>query len=135
MRFFASKKVKPVQLVLPTHATIVGGIGPLVSSVAQQVGFNGASLDDLATSVTRLSQALITAAYGDDPSRIFHMIIIPERGQVTVRVSDHGTPLDFSGGSLQSDPRFEEALRGMDMVSHELGERGGNVITVTKRVE
>ena len=135
VRFFASKKLKPVQLVLPTHSTIVDGVGSLVSSVAKHVGFNGASLEKLATSITRLSRELIAAVYGDDPSRIFHMIIIPERGQVTVRVSDHGTPLDLAGGSLQNDPRFEEALRGMDMVSHELGERGGNVITVTKRVE
>jgi anti-anti-sigma factor len=134
VRFFASKKMKPIQLVLPTNADIVKSIEPLVASVAGQIGFNGDSPSALAGAVSNTASNMLSSAYGQDQSRIFHMIIIPGKQQITVRLSDHGNPLQFEGGAVQSDSRFAEAVQLMDMVKHENGDRGGNVLTMTKRV-
>lgn len=134
VRFFASKKIKPIQLVLPTDERIVGGVGQLVVNAAQQAGFNGQSMNALSNAVTEACRNFIQVAYGQDTSSIFHMIIIPENGQLTVRISDHGQTFQFEGGSLQSDPRFASAVKEMDLVAHTSGQRGGNIITMTKRV-
>ena len=134
VRFVASKKMKPVKLTLPTIPSVVEGIGPLLAAMAQQIGFNGQSAHDLAASVTGMCREVICATCGNDPTQIFHVNIVPEHQQLTVRLSGQGKPIRPVGGNLQSDPRFEQVLRTMDRVNLDAGAQGGNVIMMTKRV-
>jgi len=133
VRFLASKKMKPVKLTLPAIPSVVEGIGPLLTAMAQQVGFNGQSVHDLAASVTDMCREVISATCGNDPTQIFHLNIVPEHQQLTIRLSGQGKPIQPVDGNLQTDPRFEQVLRTMDSVNLYAGGQGGYVITLTKR--
>jgi anti-anti-sigma factor len=134
VRFFASKRIKPVQLTLPCSPDIVGGIGELVGSVAKHAGFNGQTIQEISEAVKSACVNVVERACGSDVSMIFHLIMIPDGEQLTVRISDHGKALDFGAGGIDSDAGFRPAVQTMDTVDLKPNPKGGNILTLTKHV-
>jgi len=135
VRFFASKRIKPVQLTLPCSVEIVSGISALVGSVAKHAGLGGDAAAKVSDAVRSACVNIVQRACGGDIGMIFHLIMIPDGDQLTVRISDHGKTLDFgSSGGIESDAGFRPVLQVMDSVDLKPNPKGGNILTLIKHV-
>jgi anti-sigma B factor antagonist len=131
-RFFAPKGARPVSVSLPAKAELLDGIGPLVESAVRDAGFNGATVRAIRTAVVSAGKSIIELAYSGDSSSSIHVLIVPEESEITIRMSDYGSPIPSSGGVPQGGG-FGEIEKLMDTVQVKPNPKGGNLITMTKR--
>jgi anti-sigma B factor antagonist len=134
MKFFASRRSKPIEVSLPAVPQLASSVTSLVSGAARQVGFDGESAEALAGAVAQACTTVAEHACGNDPNAIFHMLILPNGRQLTVKISDYGTPLEFPPQGPAADARFGEVAKVME-VEHAPNPAGGNLFTLTKSLD
>ncbi len=134
MKFFASRRAKPIEISLPAVADLAGGVSGLVDRVARQVGFKKVAAGKLAGAVAAACQSVAEHACGNDPNAIYHMLIVPNGQQLTVKISDYGTPLEFPPQGPAADARFGEVAKLLE-IEHAMNPAGGNLFTLTKKSE
>ncbi len=134
MKFFASRRAKPIEVSLPAVADLAQGVTGLVDGAARQVGFKKSQAGKLASAVASACQSVAEHACGNDPNAVFHMVIVPNGRQLTVKISDYGTPLEFPPQGPSADARFGEAAKLLE-IEHALNPAGGNLFTLTKSAE
>jgi len=134
MKFFASRRAKPIEVSLPAVPELASGVTSLVDGAARQAGFAEEEAGKLASAVAEACRSVAEHACGNDPNSVFHMLIVPNGKQLTVKISDFGTPLEFSPQGPSSDARFGPVSAVLD-VEHAQNPAGGNLFTLTKSVE
>jgi anti-anti-sigma factor len=133
VRFFASKKSQPIEIAVPCNKDLLPGVGQLVGTCAQALGFPGNTSQTVAQAVNTACGNVVDLAYGGDPSGVFHVLVIPNGKTLTINIADHGKPFDFGpGGSIYADQRFAGVVGAMDTVEHRVNPRGGNLLTFIK---
>lgn len=135
VRFFASKKSRPIEVNLPCNKDLLDGVGNLAGRCAETLGFNGNTADTISSAVKCACQNVIDLAYNDDPSQVVHLQIVPNGSTLTIKIADHGKPFEFGGGSIHADERFSALINTMDTVEHRPNPRGGNLLTLIKVLE
>jgi anti-anti-sigma factor len=136
VRFFASKKSRPIEISLPCNKDLVTGVGQLAGRCAESLGFPDRVSQAVSSAVRDACQNVIDLAYGGDANNVFHLLIVPNGKTLTVRIADHGKSFDFSAaGSIYGDKRFASVVGAMDTVEHRLNPRGGNLLTLIKVLE
>ena len=134
IKFFASRRAKPIEVTLPAVPQLAGSVTSLVRGAARQVGFDDRNSGQLADAVAQACTTVAEHACGNDPNAVFHMLILPNGRQLTVKISDYGTPLEFPPQGPSADARFGDVARVME-VEHAANPAGGNVFTLTKSLE
>jgi anti-sigma B factor antagonist len=134
MKFFASRRAKPIEVSLPAVAQLAGGVSSLVDGAARQVGFAEDQAAKLADAVADACRSVAEHACGNDPNAIFHMLILPNGRQLTVKISDYGTFLEFPPQGPSADARFGSVAEVLE-VEHAQNPAGGNLFTLTKSLE
>jgi anti-sigma regulatory factor (Ser/Thr protein kinase) len=134
MKFFASRRAKPIEVSLPAVSQLAGGVTSLVDGAARQVGFDESTASQLAEAVAQACKSVAEHACGNDPNAVFHMLILPNGRQLTVKISDYGTPLEFPPQGPAADARFGSVAKLLS-VEHAQNPAGGNLFTLTKSVE
>jgi anti-anti-sigma factor len=130
VRFFASKKGRPIELSVPCNKDFLGGVLEMTKKTAEVLGFDGSSVS---AAVETVCEQVIDQAYGGDSTFSFHMAIVPNGNTLTIKIADHGKPFDFgSAGSIQGDKRFTSVIDNMDTVEHRVNPKGGNYLTLVK---
>ena len=132
VRFFASKKAKPVEITLPARPATIMGIAGLVESVAKHVGFDGELVKRIADAVKTACLNVALYAYDNEESGLIHCLLQPDAGRLIVRISDHGKAVSIEGGNVSSDERFAEVTRVMDSVEYVANPKGGNIFRLVK---
>ncbi|MCY3020169.1 MAG: anti-sigma factor antagonist [Planctomycetota bacterium] len=133
VRFFASKKARPISISLPCNLQVASGAAVLAAKCAESLGFNGNSADVISKAVTAACKNVIERAYDNDANSIFHMLIVASSSALTIKIADYGKPFDFGpSGTIQGDSRFAAVVSSMDTVEHRPNPRGGNLLTLIK---
>jgi hypothetical protein len=133
VRFFASKRGKPITISLPCNPQVAKNIADLAGKCAETVGFNGNSAEVISAAVVAACANVIERAYENDINNVFHMVIVPNGSSLTIKIADYGKAFDFGpGGSIHADSRFSAVVQAMDTVEHRINPRGGNVLTLIK---
>ncbi len=134
MKFFASRRAKPIEVSLPAVPEFAAAVTSLVDGAARQVGFADGVASELADAVANACKSVAEHACGNDPNAVFHMLIVPNGKQLTVKISDYGTALDFPPQGAAGDARFASVAEVLS-VEHAQNPAGGNLFTLTKSVE
>ncbi|HEY3321057.1 MAG TPA: anti-sigma factor antagonist [Planctomycetota bacterium] len=133
VRFFASKKGRPISVTLPCNPQVADGVAALAGRCAESLGFNGNSADVISNAVSTACKNVIERAYDNDPNSIFHLLIVPNGSSLTVKIADYGKPFDFGpAGTIHGDLRFSVVVNSMDTVEHRPNPKGGNLLTLIK---
>ena len=133
VRFFASKKARPISVSLPCKPDLANSVAELAGKCAESVGFNGNSAEVISQAVSTACQNVIERAYNSDTNKILHLMIQPNGTALTIKIADYGKALDFGpGGNISGDSRFASVLEAMDTVEHRANPRGGNLLTLIK---
>jgi anti-sigma regulatory factor (Ser/Thr protein kinase) len=133
VRFFATTKGPPIEVNFPGRKELLPGIGLLAGQCAQGMGFDADTISAVAGAVEATCAQVVELAYGNDASRLIHMVIMPNENALTVRIADQGRTFDFGdAGSIQGDPRFSGVIGAMDTVEHRSNPRGGNLVTLIR---
>jgi hypothetical protein len=131
MKFFASRRAKPIEVSLPAVPQLAAGVGSLVDGAARQVGFSENDAASMGAAAAQACTVVAEHACGNDPNAIFHMLILPNGRQLTIKISDYGTPLEFPPQGPAADARFGEVAKVL-AVEHAQNPAGGNLFTLTK---
>jgi anti-sigma regulatory factor (Ser/Thr protein kinase) len=131
MKFFASRRAKPIEVSLPAVPHLAVGVSSLVDGAARQVGFAEGDAAKLGEAVAKACTSVAEHACGNDPNSIFHLLIVPNGRQLTVKISDYGTPLEFPPQGPSADARFGDVAKVLE-VEHAQNPAGGNLFTLTK---
>ena len=99
-----------------------------------QIGLSNGNAGELAQAVANACQVVAEHACSNDPNSVYHVIIVPNGKQMTVKISDYGTPLEFPAGGPAADARFRDAARVLE-VEHALNPAGGNLFTLVSKTE
>ena len=130
VRFFASKKGRPIELSVPCNKDFLGGVLEMTKKTAEVLGFDG---DSVSSAVETVCEQVIDQAYGGDSTYSFHMAIVPNGNTLTIKIADHGKPFEFgSAGNIHGDKRFSSVIENMDTVEHRVNPKGGNYLTLVK---
>jgi anti-sigma regulatory factor (Ser/Thr protein kinase) len=133
VRFFASKKGRPISVSLPCNPDVAEGVAELAGKCAASAGFNGNSAEVISNAVSTACRNVIERAYDNDSNNVFHMLIVPNGSSLTIKIADYGKPFDFGpGGSIHADSRFSAVVSAMDTVEHRPNPKGGNLLTLIK---
>jgi anti-sigma regulatory factor (Ser/Thr protein kinase) len=133
VRFFASKKARPVSISLPSNISVAAGAADLAARYAEGLGFNGNSAEVISRAVTAACKNVIELAYDNDANNVFHVLITAAGEALTIRIADYGKSFDFGpSGSIQGDARFADITGSMDTVECRPNPRGGNLLTMIK---
>jgi anti-anti-sigma factor len=133
VRFFASKKSKPISISLPSNPGVADSVAELAGKCAEALGFNGNSATIISTAVSAACKNVIERAYENDANNTFHMLIVPNGSSLTIKIADYGKPFDFGpSGTIQGDSKFSPVVDSMDTVEHRPNPRGGNLLTMIK---
>ena len=133
VRFFASKKSKPISISLPSNPSVADSVAVLAGKCAEALGFNGNSAETISSAVSNACKNVIERAYDNDVNNTFHMLIVPNGSSLTIKIADYGKPFDFGpSGTIQGDTRFQLVIKNMDTVEHRPNPRGGNLLTMIK---
>jgi anti-anti-sigma factor len=133
VRFFASKKSKPISISLPSNPGVAESVAELAGKCAEALGFNGNSAEVISTAVNAACKNVIERAYDNDANNTFHMLIVPNGSSLTIKIADYGKPFDFGpSGTIQGDSKFSPVINSMDTVEHRPNPRGGNLLTLIK---
>ena len=133
VRFFASKKGKPISVSLPCNQKMADGVAELAGKCAESLGFNGNSAEVISGAVSSACKNVIERAYDNDANSVFHLLIVPNGTALTIKIADYGKPFDFgSAGTIQGDSRFSAVVSAMDTVEHRPNPKGGNLLTMIK---
>jgi anti-sigma B factor antagonist len=133
-KFFAPKKARPVSVSLPAQPALLETLGPLIEGVARQAGFNGATVGAIANAVVAATKGVAQLAYAGDASSAIHLLIVPEDSGFTICLSDYGKPIAAGPSGAPQGGNFEQVSRMMDTVQIRPNPKGGNLITLTKRL-
>jgi len=134
LKFFASRRAKPIELSLPAVPLLAEGVAGLVEGAARQVGFVDGAAKDAGQAVRDACLAVAEHACGNDPNAVYHVIIIPNGKQLTVKISDYGTPLEFPAAGPAGDERFKKVAKALEL-EHALNPAGGNLFTLVSKLE
>lgn len=133
VRFFASKKGRPISVSLPCNPKVAQGVAELAGKCAESLGFNGNSAEVISNAVVTACKNVIERAYDSDANNVFHLLIVPNGSSLTIKIADYGKPFDFGpSGTIHSDSRFAAVINSMDTVEHRPNPRGGNLLTLIK---
>lgn len=133
LKFFASRRAKPIELCLPAVSVLADGVVGLVESAARQVGFAEGPAREAGDAVREACLAVAEHACGNDPNTVYHVIIIPNGKQLTVKISDYGTTLEFPTSGPAGDERFKKVAKVLE-VEHALNPAGGNLFTLVSKL-
>ena len=133
IRFFSSKKQKPVEVVLPCDEEIAIGAGDLAASCARAAGFNGEAADQIAEAVTESCINVIERALENGRGEVFHMLIKTSKQGLIIRLADSGKTLQFTDSDITKDEQFGAVVDRMDTVEHTDNGGIGNLITLTRK--
>jgi anti-anti-sigma factor len=135
VRYFASKKSQPVRLIIPCSRELLPGMAALARQCALTVGFPEDAAHGVGEAIRLTCENIIERSFQNNVSQVFHALICPNGAALTVKFSDHGRPLDFSGGGIHADPGFAPVIELMDTVEHRPHPKGGNLLTLIKLVD
>jgi len=134
LKFFASRRAKPIELSLPAVPILAEGVQGLVDSAARQMGFADDTAGEVAKAVRGACLAVVEHSCSNDPNSVYHVIIVPNGKQLTVKISDYGTPLEFPAAGPSADARFREVAKVVE-IEHALNPAGGNLFTLVSKLE
>jgi hypothetical protein len=134
LKFFASRRAKPIEVSLPAVPQFAEGLAGLIGGAARQMGFADSRAEAAAQAIRAACLVVAEHACGNDPNSVYHVIIIPNGKQLTVKISDYGTPLEFQASGPAGDARFREITKAL-AVEHALNPAGGNLFTLVSTLE
>lgn len=134
LKFFASRRAKPIELSLPAVPILAEGVEGLVDSAARQMGFADNAAGKVAKAVRGACLAIVEHSCSNDPNSVYHVIIVPNGKQLTVKISDYGTPLEFPAAGPSADARFRDVAKVVEL-EHALNPAGGNLFTLVSKLE
>jgi anti-sigma B factor antagonist len=134
LKFFASRRAKPVELSLPASPGLADALQGLIGGVARQMGLSKELSGEVAQAVSNACGIVAEHACSNDPNSVYHVILVPNGKQLTVKISDYGTPLEFPAGGPAADARFRETAKVLE-VEHALNPAGGNLFTLISKPE
>ena len=134
LKFFASRRAKPVEISLPATPGLAEAMQGLIGRVARQMGFPEDGAGEVAQAVSSACQVVAEHACSNDPNAVYHVIIVPNGKQLTVKISDYGTPLEFPAGGPAADARLRGVTKVLE-VEHALNPAGGNLFTLVSKLE
>jgi anti-sigma regulatory factor (Ser/Thr protein kinase) len=133
--FLPRRKAMPLQLSLNFSSECTQGLVEFVKLVSMQAGFQDGQSTALLGAVKSTVDAILQHAYGGNDNNIYHVMVVTAESEIELRFADYGNTI--SADKTGSDGRhvFDAARSVMDKFELKSHPKGGNVLTLAKKVK
>lgn len=117
---------QPIELTLTCQPQSVAAFRQFVGALPTWEGYSDAEREQLEEAIGEVCQAIHQQAYDGDDNGSLHVLILRRDDSISLRLADHGKPLDRSA--------FPLAAEFMTEFEHRPHPARGNILKMTKRV-
>ena len=128
--FLPRQKTIPVQLTLNFTPECTDGFLEFVRCMAAKVGFNDGGVEEVRSVAKDTVETIRKHAYGGNEKNVYHVLLLSREEEIELRFADYGQSLNSGKGDL-----FGGQRKKMDRVELKHHPRGGNVVTLSKKVK
>ncbi len=133
--FLPRRKAMPLQLSLNFSSECTQGLIEFVKIVAHQAGFQDGSATDLVGAVKNAVDSILQHAYGGNDNNIYHVMLVTADQEIELRFADYGSSISPEKTGSDGKPVFGLARSVMDKFELKSHPKGGNVLTLAKKVK
>lgn len=128
-QFYSRKKADPLQMKLTCTEECYTGLSYFIAVIAKRIGFSADVIRNIQAAITEVCSQVIEHAYDNAQHESYNVLISPSSTQLEIKIADYGKAVP------QNDPRFFAQARSvMDEFEHKQHPKGGNVVTLVKRL-
>ncbi|MDP7035232.1 MAG: STAS domain-containing protein [Planctomycetota bacterium] len=127
VQFFHRSKSAPLQMRLACTDECLEGLGEFVAVLARRIGFDPSEVSSMKETLASIGREIIEKAYGNEPNQSYQVVISPSSTEIRIQFADHGQ-------FLEGNQVFSSVGQAMDTFDHKRHPKGGNVVTLTKRI-
>jgi anti-anti-sigma factor len=128
--FLPRQRSFPVQLSLNFSAECIEGLLEFVRRMSQKSGFSPGGISEIQSAVKDTVEAIRKHAYGGNDNNVYHVLLLSVDSELELRFADYGASLNGEKGDL-----FGGVRRAMDRFEVKSHPKGGNVLTLSKKVK
>lgn len=133
--FLPRRKAMPLQLSLNFSSECTQGLIEFVKLVAHQAGFQDGPAQDLVGAVKSTVDSILQHAYGGNDNNIYHVMMVTAEQEIELRFADYGSSITPEKTGSDGRPVFSTARSVMDKFELKSHPKGGNVLTLAKKVK
>lgn len=126
--FSERKKASPLQMKLSCTDECVMGLGEFIGVLANRIGFAPEDVQVIKDATIETCTAVIEKAYGNKQYMSYNVVITPSSTELEIQVSDYGKYI------YNEESCLSYTMKSMDKFEHKQHPKGGNIITMLKRV-
>lgn len=127
--FSERKKASPLQMKLSCTDECVMGLGEFIGVLANRIGFTAPDIQAIKDSVIETCTAVIEKAYSNKQYMSYNVVITPSSTELEIQISDYGKYI------YEDENNFSYAMKAVDKFEHKQHPKGGNIITMIKKVQ
>lgn len=124
--FLPKRPIYPVQMTLNFSKECTEGLLAFVGLFAQRSSGKSDAANGLQKNLRTVIDNIQQHAYGGNPNNIYHVQVITKDTDLEMRFVDYGRPMN--------EQTFAQARSGVDRLEIRPHPRGGNILTVAKRL-
>jgi anti-sigma regulatory factor (Ser/Thr protein kinase) len=127
--FLPRQRTLPVQLSLTFSAECIEGLLEFVRRMSQKSGFSAGGVTEIQSAVKETVEAIRKHAYGGNDNNVYHVLLLSVDSELELRFADYGASLNGDKADV-----FGSVRRAMDRFEVKSHPKGGNVLTLSKKV-
>lgn len=132
--FLPKRGAPPVQLSLNFSEEATEGLLGFVRSMAKRSGFTDGAIPELEGAVRDAVRTVRRHAYSNNDGQVYHVMFLPAPGELEVRIADYGSTIAPDRSGEDGRPVFSTVKGAVDRFELRHHPKGGNVITLAKKV-
>jgi hypothetical protein len=120
-----ARKGLPIEITLTCDPQALKAFQQLVGALPVWEGYGSTERGQLEGAVGEICDVICERAYDGDPNATFHALVLSRKGELALRVADHGRPLEASAFPIAADYMTE--------FEHRPHPTRGNLLKMCKR--
>ncbi|MBI4565826.1 MAG: hypothetical protein HY716_14150 [Planctomycetes bacterium] len=133
--FLPPPEASPIRLSLGFSEEATEGLLGFVRAVVRRAGFSETEASSFEAAVKEVVQAIRRIAYDGRDNQVYHVLIVRSGSEVELHFADSGSRMVSDENGEDRRTRFAAARAFMDRFEIKAAARGGNVVTLTKKMK
>lgn len=133
--FLPRRKMAPLQLTLSSTPECTEALCFLVGLMCNKIGMNPTAVESVPGAVRESVATVIDRAYGNNDQCTYQVLVVTADNEISIKIADYGKRIDLTqpdSGGGQVFTYTKSVMDSFDLRSHP---KGGNILTIAKRIQ
>ncbi len=132
--FLPRRKMAPLQLTLSSTPECTEALCFLVGLMCNKIGMNPDAAQQVPGAVREAVTTVIDRAYGNNDQCTYQVLVVTGENEISIKIADYGRKIDPNGVDTGGASIFGYTRQVMDVFDLRSHPKGGNILTIGKRL-